>query len=84
MVPLGLFCPDGVDEAPKGLKDHRQGYNPCFVCEGEPSPERAAETILSYLRHSVGGVEHSRGFASLHHLPVVCRPVGTFMLLSVV
>ena len=34
--------------------------------------------ILSYLRHSVGGAEHSRGFASLHHLPVVCRPFGTF------
>ena len=35
------------------------------MCAGEASPERAAETILSYLRHSVGGAEHSRGFASL-------------------
>ncbi len=35
------------------------------MCAGEASPERAAETILSYLRHSVGGAEYSRGFASL-------------------
>ena len=26
------------EEPQKGLKDHRQGYNPCFVCEGEPKP----------------------------------------------
>ena len=79
-----FFAPMESMKPPKGLKDHRQGRNPCFMCEGEPSPGRAAETILSYLRHSIGGAEHSRGFALLHHLPVVCCPFGTFLLFSVV
>ena len=65
--------------SPEGATEHRQAVErsetPASLASGNENPDGVTEFCRTFGTYIL--VDHlSRGFASLHRLPVFCRPFG--------
>ena len=67
--------------SPEGATEHRQvverSETPASLASGNENPDGVTEFCRTFGTYIL--VDHlSRGFASLHRLPVFCRPFGAY------